>query len=134
MRNKKLLISILLILILLLSITTYVYVERQQASGVLEKAQASEITQSQLEVIEQQLPAGTLTNNIPQNSTTLTNTDTQPQDTNQPQNSTTDTVDTEALPQTEFVNRKPPQISESGAQTTVNLIITNPDAEATPDE
>jgi hypothetical protein len=100
------------------SAAVYAFVQPQNISSQIERAQASEIQDSQLQLIEQQIK------DSQNNQSTITT----PQIENQELDEAAETDILDETPvQTpqEFINRKPPEITDQAAQTKVNLIVTD---------
>jgi hypothetical protein len=111
-------------------------VQQQNAEGINENAEASELRQSDLEIIEQQLQENILESQSPSVDTAQPIAEPEEeidQESDQPPTQSTEDSESDdenngSQPQG-FVNRKAPEINPNAAQTTVNLTITDPDSE-----
>lgn len=144
MKNKKTLVIIILLLLATMSIGTYVYVQREFSAGVNEKAEASEVRQSDLEVLERQLNPGNLDSNEP-SIDLIENQENSVEDNentgigsgglSSPTSSQDSAIITDPSVAPEgFQNRRSGEISNEAAQTTVNLTVTNPNNVTQEDE
>jgi len=144
MHNKRAVVIIILLLLVITSFGTYVYVQREPSTGINEQAEASEIRQSDLEVLERQLSSNNLEANPP--SADIAENEEVPNDRLQEEQNDSDSdgigsdglssptsasdvntaIDPSIAPEG-FQNRKAPEITNEAAQTTVNLTVTNPD-------